>query len=308
MATYGRMFHPMKKKIYSVSFVLSFLMAASFPVSAENISLKFSFNTNSFSESDINTWLSSYNALWKDYLAQRGGSLSGNFEPPHYGSNFEIELRIPVIAGFALNLAGGPLSGKKEGTVSYQNNDGSQTESHFIRNEVSVFPLKIGFSFSYPLPFLEELFVFAGTGRHIIFCKYNVQENYDALFSVFGKEFSYWYKKEDSYRSEALGYYFTLGAEYTFFKVIAIVLEAEKTWSKADGFKGPFSYKDYSGKDESGKASLYFYESSQFGLSQSYAVLAGHEKRPEGTSVQNLRQGEFNFSNFSIKIGFRLKF
>ena len=99
-------------------------------------------------------------------------------------------------------------------------------------------------------------------------------------------------------------------------KHIAVFLEAEKIWSKADGFKGRHSYirgyklgeKPEVVFSEGGKASLYFYESSQTGLGRHYFVLTGHKKRPDEFYIQNARQGELNFDNFSFKIGITFKF
>ena len=103
------------------------------------------------------------------------------------------------------------------------------------------------------------------------------------------------------------------------------MIEAEKIWSKADGFKGPHSFKGEHGlleaeiegdpnKDldiyfeENEKAYLYYYESDKFGSEKHYSILTGHKKRPEGSDIRNLRQGEFDLSTFSFKIGFRFKF
>lgn len=298
----------MNKKYCTGLVLTAILLIFSSPLQSEKVSLKFSFKTNSVGESDVHTWINSYNTLWKDYQTSKGGSISGQFELPHFGANYEIELRIPIVSGFALNLAGSPLSSQKEGTIDYQNLEGTQNESHFIQNEITALPIKIGFSFSYPLPILPNLSVFAGAGRQIVFIKYKTQENYDAVFSVLGQEFSYWFKNEGTYRSEALGFYASLGAEYEVMKFFSLVIETEKTWAKADGFKGAWSYKDYTGIDKSKKATLYFYEKRTLGFDQYYSVLAGQEKRPEDSTIRNIRQGEFNMNNFSLKIGIRVKF
>jgi hypothetical protein len=126
-----------------------------------------------------------------------------------------------------------------------------------------------------------------------------------------GTEFSYWYNKDDKYGSEALGTYISFGLEFEIIQYIAVVLEAEKTWSKIDGFKSNHIYEGYLGENifnKGGKASLYFYESDQWNLGQHYSVLTSHKERPDETYMQNIRQGEFDFSNFSFKIGLRLKF
>lgn len=308
MEKYFAMVIQMGQKIKFL-FLLFILFSISFhPAFAEKISLKFSYKQNSISDGDLNTWIKSFNSLWKDWENSKGGRLEGTFSPISYGFNFEVEMRIPIISRLFLNLSGGRLSDDKEGNITYHNEEGNQTEHHFISNQITAWPFKIGFSFSYPLPLFPRLSVFASAGRHIIFVQYKSSENYEALFKSQEKEFSYWFKKENSFNSEALGYYATLGAEYALIEQIAFVVEAEKIWSKVDGFKGPYTYESFDGQNDSGKASLFYYESNSWGLSQYYSVLTGHEKRPEDTSDRNIRQGELNFSGFSFKIGIRLKF
>lgn len=294
----------MKKIIFLI--FGSFLVLC--PVAAEKVSLGFSFKSNSVGESDINTWINSYNSLWTDWQNKNGGSLSGQFEPIGYGSGFEVDLRIHLIEGLALTLAGSHLASDKEGTVTYQNEGAGQKETHFIRNEIKAFPLKIGLSYSYPLPFLPSLNIFANAGRQIVFVIYTVKEDYEALFKSSGQEFTYWFEKESQLRSEGLGWYFSFGAEYEVARFFGLVFEAVKTWSKVDGFKGPYIYENYEGKTEEKKASLYFYESNQWDLGQYYSVLQPYVDRPEGEALRNIRPGELDFSSFSFKFGIRLKF
>jgi hypothetical protein len=138
-----------------------------------------------------------------------------------------------------------------------------------------------------------------------------LQDSYTAEIARGSNVYEYWYEKSQSFRSEALGYYISLGAEFDIIKYIAVVLEGEQVWSTADGFKGPHSYQGFLGDNpfsESGKASLYYYESSQWDLGRYYSVLTGHPRPPEEDHIRNLRQGEFQFDNFSIKLGIRFKF
>jgi len=279
---------------------------------AEHLSIKLSFNSNSIGEGDINSWINSYNSLWNDWKQLVGGELEGEFIPLSYGSSYEVELRIPIFEGLALNMGlCNSFADIQEGSISFQNTDSTQTESQFIKNKVSAFPLKIGFSYAYALPFFPRTKIFAGIGRHIAFIQYQSWNNYNYSKSSFGKEYSYWYEKENKYSSEALGFYTSFGAEFDIIKNIAVVVEAEKTWSKADGFKGSNSYIGLLGPDEfqeSGKATLYYYNSDPFGIGNNYSTLAGHTDRPDDLSITDIRQGEIDFSNFSIKFGIRFKF
>jgi len=306
----------MKKRSILIIGLAYFLVAAS-PLMAESISFKISYNTASVSNSDLNTWIESYNALWNDWKSKWGGQLGGQLDPVTYGPRYEVEIRIPIIFGLSLNLSGSSFSSAEEGTIQFVDDTRNQTEIDFTRNEVKGFPLKIGFSYIQSLPFLENLYVFGGIGRHIAFLKYTYLQDYELSIS----NLSYTLTRENTYNSQALGIYATLGFEYDLIKNIAVVAEAEKIWSKADGFKGAFTSElidpvENTQTQETGKASLYFYENKQYWNDKYYYSFSGHEIKPEEpddyptgvVDIQNLRQGEFDLSTFSFKIGFRFKF
>jgi hypothetical protein len=286
------------------------------PADAEKISLKFSLATNSIGEGDINPWIADQNQQWRDWQQANGGTLSGEFMPLSYGSNFEIELRIPIFAGFAINLGGRTkIMDTQSGQISYNDATGIQQESQTISNEVQALPLKIGLSFVYQIPLLENLYVFLNAGRHIIFVRYKTSEEYNAHLTYFDKEFIYQINKSNNFRSEALGFYASMGVEYDLIKYIAVVVEAEKTWSHVSGFKGDHQrsyFESINGvvatNEENGKASLYYYEKTVGDLSSYYAVLSGHRETSEELEFRNIRPGELNFDGFSIKFGIRFKF
>lgn len=297
---------------------IAVLLVVSSPLAGEKISFKISYNTASVSKSDLNTWIESSNTLWQDWQSLNSGQLNGELSSLKYGPKYEAELRIPLFLGLAFNLCGSHFSKAEEGDINLIYGAENKAEKAFIRNEVRGIPIKIGFSYSHILPFLENLYIFAGVGRHITFLKYRyIGENELRI----GNVAPYVLKQDFSYNSEALGFYATLGAEYDLIKQIAVVIEAEKVWSKADGFKGSFEtdfYDPFEGSrtKEEGKASLYFYDKKHGWSNTYYSSLVGHKTRPEDPEdypigvedIQNLRQGEFSLSTFSIKIGIRFKF
>ncbi len=299
------------KKI-PVLLVLIFALLFTSPVYAEKISLKLSFNTNSYGEGDLETWIPSLNTQWRDYSTEHPGTASGEFVAPAYGPNIEIELRIPIFKGFGLNFAGSRLSGIEEGEITYRREDGNQEETQYLLNDVSGLNLKIGFSYAAELPFLEGLHIFGNVGRHLIYAKYKVEDQYQLTILAYGREFLYESRQENSYSSDSLGWYAGLGVEYDVIQHVAIVFEIEKIWSKVDGFKGTHQYKFYQDGvlviDDPGKASLYYYEDQMFGLENYYEILKGHIDTPDDESIRNLRSGEFDFSTLSLKFGIRFKF
>lgn len=282
------------------------------PAYAEKISLKLSFNTNSYSEGDLETWIPSLNSQWSDYSTEYPGNVTGEFVAPTYGPNIEIELRIPIYKGFGLNFAGSKLSGSEEGEITYRTDDNTQEESQYLLNDVSGLNLKIGFSYAAELPFLEGLYLFGNVGRHLIYAKYNVENNYQLIIEALGREFIYESRQKNSFTSDSLGWYAGLGLEYDVIQHVAFVFEVEKIWSKVTGFKGSHQYRFYQDEalviDNTGKASLYYFEDRILSLEKYYELLEGHIDKPEDESIRNLRSGELNFSTFSLKFGIRFKF
>jgi hypothetical protein len=301
----------MRKKILIWLFISALTFWNCVLQAEDYISLKLCYASNNTAPSDVNAWVNSFNLLWSDWQQANGGQLQGGFTPLDYSGGLEIELRIPILAGFALNMAGSGLTSSEEGRVEFSNQSTDLNESQFISNKVSAVPLKIGFSYTHPLPYLHGLYITAQAGRHIIFYHYDLQDRYNAEIVRGSNIYEYWYEKNQSFKSEALGYYISLGVEFDIIRYAAVVLEGEQVWSTADGFKGAHTYQGSLGDgpfSESGKASLYFYESNRWELGQYYSVLTGHQRPPEDPNIRGLRQGELEFNNFSIKCGIRFKF
>jgi len=276
------------------------------PLRAERVSVRFSLRTYSAPEGDLQAWLSSYNALWASYGVKYGGSVLGKFQPPQLGSSWEIEVRFPIFAGLALDLAGSVVAGATNGGVQFQDTAGVHTESDYILNDVKAIPLRLGLSFT--LPVWNNLRLTAGFGRHLVFARYRTEQNYEAFFKTAKQDYRYWFKRDTTFRSESLGGYWTLGAEYLVLPFLAVGIDAEKDTSRTSGFKGSYVYSDHTGRNESGKSSLYFFESDEFGPDLPTVILAGRTDRPEGELYRNVRQGELDFSGFSLKIGIRFLF
>ncbi len=137
----------MSKYIYLKTFLFVLIACTFQPVFAEKISLKFSINTNNIQRGDLFTSTESFNSLWQDWKNSKGGSLNGRFDPITYGYNYELELRIPIFSGFALNLGGSRLKSTSEGIIDFEQTGGTQTETHSLKNDILVYPFKIGFSY-----------------------------------------------------------------------------------------------------------------------------------------------------------------
>jgi hypothetical protein len=124
----------MKKASILTIGLVGFLFVVS-PLMAESISFKISYNTASVSNSDLNTWIKSYNSLWNDWQSKWGGQLDGQLDPVNYGPRYEVEIRIPIIFGLSLNLSGSSFSSAEEGTIQFVDGTRNQTEKDFTRND-----------------------------------------------------------------------------------------------------------------------------------------------------------------------------
>lgn len=300
-----------KKKINYLIVIFTLcliLMAYQNPLHAEKISFQLNYLFPSFPSNDLDLWLTSSNQLWKDWAAAKNGSITGKFPSLQYSPSLELGFRVTILSGLSLIISGSHFSSQSEGQVEFIRSDSAQMESHFLRNRVSFLPLKIGFSYRHSLPFFPPLAGFISLGRHMVFISYKKYEEYEAKFDVFGKEFIYWFNKDGSYRSESLGYFAELGVEYSPIRYLSVFAGVEQIWNSTDGFKGSYTYIDYTGVEKTAKASLYFYESNQWNLGQYYHLLNGDKKRPEGESVRNVRQATFNYGGFSFKLGIKFNF
>jgi len=264
---------------------------------------------------DINNWIESYNESWNDYSSLNNGNIQGELFPLDYSNNFEFSLRTPIYEGFALNISGGQSSAAEEGDITFQSLSGDQKEAVYLKNQTQALMIKLGFSYNFQLPFYPKLYVVTQLGRYIVFNKYIVTENKESYFSSFGRDFIYKNEKEADYRSEALGIYASIGFEFELIQYIAFILEAEKLWASADGYKGSFSQSilenidgNITKQEESGKETLYFYKTTMANLENYYFVLNGHKKRPDDPNICDLRQGELDFGGIAIKFGIRFKF
>lgn len=318
----GNFFRIMKQYLFmkhskSGGFALTFsvLLLVAMPVSGENIGFKFSLATRSIGDDDVNLWVNAAQQLWQDWQQASGGQLEGDFTPLSYGAGLEIEMRVPIFAGLALNLSGSRYSSQGEGTITLNDAGNGRIESQYIRNEVSALPIKIGFSYSYSLPMLPRLSIVAQAGRSVTFIKYTAEDNQDALFQLSGMEYVYQFEKTGTYRSEALGYYLGFGLEFDLVDFLALTADLENIWSSADGFKGEFTdlyYENLNGRIDSyehgGSASLYYYQADPVSLGSLYDFLTSEKTRPDDPGLQNVRQGKLDFSHFSIRFGIRFKF
>jgi len=304
---------PKLKFFLTLTFLLIIVCVSSY--GKENVSLRISYNANSMNIGDVNTWIESFNESWKDYAALNNGNLQGELNPLDFKNNLEFSVRIPIYQGFAINGSGGQSSSIAEGDITFQNLTGDQKEYIYLNNQTKALMFKLGFSYNFQLPFYPKLHLVTQFGRYLVFNKYTVIENKESYFSSFGKEFIYFNDKETDYRSEALGIYASLALEFELIQYLAFVLEAEKLWANADGYKGSYSQsiiENLNGKiteqNISGKETLYFYETTMANLTEYYSVLSGHEKKPDGPEIRDIRQGEFDFGGLAIKLGIRFKF
>ena len=278
---------------------------------AETIGLRFSYGPPTLSGGDVNTWIRSSNALWSDWAARTGGRMDGRISEMGFDPGMEGELSFTIFKGLSFRLGGGRLQSRSQGSVLLLGSAQGQSETYAMSNSMSAVYAKLGLVFSQAI--LGNLSAHIGGGRHLSFIKYEAWENYEARFAFHGREYVYWFEKTGTFRSEGLGYYALFGLEYTLFKHIGFVVDVENVWSRVDGFKGPSTYRRQGPEDEgeyveSGGASLYFYESRPPGLDSFYSVLSGEKDRPQGETARAVRQGVFDFSGMTVRLGLRIKF
>lgn len=281
------------------------------PAEAETLGLRFSYGSPTMDGGDVNSWIKASNTLWADWAARTGGRMDGRLSELAFDPGTEGELSVHIFKGLSFRIGGGRLQSRAQGSVFLLGSAQGQGETYAVSNRMSAVYAKLGLVFSYPI--LGNLSAHVGGGRHLSFIKYQASENYEARFQFLGRDYIYWFEKTNTFRSEGLGYYAVFGLEYTVLRHIGFVVDVENVWSKVDGFKGPYTYRRLGPDDEreyteSGGASLYYYESRSPGLDAFYPVLSGEKDRPDGEATRAVRQGVFDFSGMTVRLGLRLKF
>lgn len=259
-------------------------------------SLKVAGGVSFVNPQEINTVLQS----WEDYWITRAdfdrnwSYLGGQVSTLKLGYDFEIELIIGFTPRLALGLSSGYIfSDVSEGATTLTIEKVLGTFDHVRPTKISGIPLILSGYYIQPLRSSLSLFFRAGGGP--LWAKYFERDGNKNIENE-----NYFYPQSIS--ASAQGQIYLLGLGIIFETESGIRFFMEGAWRKATitGFSGE-------NKQEETGALTYLeeYESSYELWQAKYQIF---DEPPSGDNTRDVKQGEIDFSGFSVKIGLMIKF
>jgi hypothetical protein len=212
--------------------------------------------------------------------------------PFHLTYLFGGELVFPLSSQFTLNAGADYFSGKKESTVVFEKE--TISEKYTAAPEITALPVKLSIAF-YPASFLSFRI---GASYYFAKCRYFYRlENEEA-----------WKEWQGEAKAQNVGFWGGLGLEWNMGAHLALLIEAVSQFAPIKGFQGTGTYMDSTMTEpatEDGK--LYAYDGKISGVN-SYPLLFIRNKLPSEAGVENAREAEVDFTGFTLRAGFRIKF
>ncbi len=246
---------------------------------------------------DINDHLQATTDYWND----RGVDVEGEFDLMQNGIEFGGEFIVNLTPHIGIGLGGGYMQASSESTVnnvwfgySYQDT---------ARPKVTVIPLTLSAYFDLPLAKRLSFAVQAGLGYYL---------------GTFSWDYSYESELDDfkenwEGKSNALGFHGGLGFEFNFSSRIALFVEGFGRYAKLKALKGDYTFEEtffgYQGQGSIDEATLWYYEWRSSLTGNYYPTLEFNDEKPEETSfLKNVREGEFDLTGISVRVGIRIRF
>jgi hypothetical protein len=212
--------------------------------------------------------------------------------PIHLTYLFGGELVFPLSSQFTLNAGVDYFSGKKESTIAF--NKETISDTYKAVSEITALPVKLSISF-YPASFL---YFKIGASYYFAKCRY---------FYRFEHEDT-WEESQGEAKAQNVGFWGGLGFEWNMGAHLAFLIEAESQFAPIKGFKGTGTVRDSTGTEPvTEDGTLYAYD-GKISSVNSYPLLIIRNKLPSEGGVENAREAEVDFTGFTLRAGFRIKF
>ena len=250
--------------------------------------LYFSLGGSYISGGDLNRGIQGLADYHSDLLADRG---TGEVNATHLSYILGGELTFPLSSRFLLGLGADYFLRERESVVEFQ--EGPSTETLILRPKIQAFPLRLVISY-YPFPSF-----YVKSGIEYYFAKY--------AYLYRSLRLGLWEQWQGEAEAQGFGFVAGFGYELRLSSVFSFIVEATGRYAKIKGFKGKDRFQDSTGLDRTEEGTLYIYNK---GTSQenSYPNLFIRKDKPTEANVFDPRKAVINFSGFSLKTGFKIKF
>lgn len=250
--------------------------------------LCFSWGGSFISGGDLNRGIQGLADYHSDLLADQG---TGEVKPAHLSYILGGELTFPLSSHFFLGLGADYFLRERESVVEFQ--EGPSTETLIMRPKIQALPIRLVISY-YPIP---SFYVKSGIEYYFAKCAYL----YRSL------KLGSWEEWQGEAKAQGFGFLGGLGYELKLSSAFSFIIEATGRYAKITGFKGKDRSQDSTGLDYTEEGKLYIYQ-IRTSAENSYPLLFIRENKPTEANVFDPREAIINFSGFSLKTGFKIKF
>lgn len=227
-----------------------------------------------------------------DYLGdQLGVKGAPAVSPVHLGYVFGGEFLIPLADRLFLGFGLEYLKSQKQSIVLYQKAGNSNV--YLTQPEVHALPLRVFISYS-PV---QAFYIKLGLEYYFASCSYSYRTETGL----------YWRETSGTATGQGLGAMAGLGLEWNIVSSLAFLIEAVGHYAPLTGFRGQGSVTDALSSDTLENGKLYYYELQFLGGTSFPGVLV-RNKLPTEAGVFNPREAEIDFTGFSLKAGFKIRF
>lgn len=250
--------------------------------------LYFSWGGSFISGGDLNRGVQGLADYHSDLLADQG---TGDVKATHLSYIVGGELTFPLSSHFFLGLGADYFLRERESVVEFQ--EGPSTETLIVRPKIQALPIRLAISY-YPFP---SIYVKSGIEYYFAKCAYLYRS---LRLGSWGE----WNGEADA---QGFGFLGGLGYELKLSSAFSFIIEATGRYAKITGFKGKDRSQDSTGLDYTEEGTLYIYQIRTSG-EDSYPLLFIRENKPTEANVFDPQEATINFSGFSLKTGFKIKF
>ena len=250
--------------------------------------LCFSWGGSFISGGDLNRSIQGLADYNSDLLADQG---KGEVKPVHLSYILGGEITFPLSSHFFLGLGADYFLRERESVVEFQG--GPSTETLIMRPKIQALPIRLVISY-YPISSF-----YVKSGIEYYFAKY--------AYLYRSLKVGWWGEWHGEAKAQGFGFVGGLGYELKLSSTFSFIIEATGRYAKITGFKGEERSQDSTGLDYTEKGKLYIYQ-IRTSAENSYPLLYIRQNKPTEADVFDPREATINFSGFSLKTGFKIKF
>jgi opacity protein-like surface antigen len=297
-----------RKLIFLSTIVLTSFSLAGISRAQSKFSIKLTGGYGTMVTGDINAVLEGQEDLLSYHASLTGATKEGEFRKLNRGFEYEGEFILNLTEYFGLGIGVSYIQRGETSKVIYELEDHGYFLITFSpRPEIKAIPIKLTAYYFHPITSRLDLYLNGGIGYYI--GKINYRQEEQQIISSPGLIADIKSETEIKAEDNALGFHGGIGFEYDVIKNFAFFAEGTGRYAKLKDWKGDEKHTATLVTPRIFSGILWFYEGLHGGDSMKYyPVLVVRKEKPVHSNLRNIRKAEGNFSGFSLRIGFEVKF